>query len=253
MKTVRIRNMVLGEGTPKICVPIVGRSPEEIAVSAREATLYQPDIVEWRADFYKNLQNEKQVLAVLKNLRAILSDTPLLFTIRTKAEGGEQALEKEQYCESNRIAITSGCVDAIDVELFQGEDTVKLLVEKAHAANVRVIGSNHDFTATPPADEIVKRLCRMQELGVDAAKMAVMPNSAKDVLKLLAATEEMKEQHTESPVITMAMGAKGMISRLAGEVFGSALTFGMVGEASAPGQIPARELRGVLETVHRYS
>lgn len=253
MKTVQIRNLILGEGTPKICVPIVGRTAEEIIASAAGAVAQQPDMVEWRVDFYGNLRNKKQVLGILQKLRGILLDMPLLFTIRTKAEGGEQELEKESYCGCNQTAITSGFVDVIDVELFQGDDIVGFLVEEAHRAGVKVIGSNHDFAATPPADEIVRRLCRMQALGMDVAKMAVMPKSAKDVLKLLAATEEMKEQHAESPVITMAMGGQGVISRLAGEVFGSALTFGMVGEASAPGQIPVQELRRVLETIHRYS
>ena len=40
----------------------------------------------------------------------------------------------------------------------------------------------------------------------------------------------------------MSMGKLGVISRICGEVFGSAVTFGTAGKASAPGQLPANQL-----------
>ncbi|MNI90534.1 3-dehydroquinate dehydratase [compost metagenome] len=61
----------------------------------------------------------------------------------------------------------------------------------------------------------------------------------------------MNEQFADRPIITMSMAGKGMISRLAGELFGSALTFGSAKKASAPGQLPVAELRGLLELMHR--
>ena len=41
-----------------------------------------------------------------------------------------------------------------------------------------------------------------------------------------------------------------MISRLSGEAFGSAMTFGAVGQVSAPGQIPVERLRNALQILH---
>ena len=76
-----------------------------------------------------------------------------------------------------------------------------------------------------------------------------MPHSRKDVLTLLSATEEM-DRRTTHPLITMSMGPVGMISRLCGEVFGSAMTFGAVGKVSAPGQVNANDLAGVLKLIH---
>ena len=51
-------------------------------------------------------------------------------------------------------------------------------------------------------------------------------------------------------LFTMSMSATGVISRVCGEVFGSALTFGAVGKASAPGQMGAGELKEMLTTLH---
>ena len=77
-----------------------------------------------------------------------------------------------------------------------------------------------------------------------------MPQSEKDVLTLLAATEEMVSNYARQPVVTMAMSGLGVVSRLAGEVFGSTITFGSAKKVSAPGQIPAKELKKVLELLH---
>jgi len=76
--------------------------------------------------------------------------------------------------------------------------------------------------------------------------MAVMPQSADDVLTLLTATNEARKTLSQ-PVITMSMGDLGKVSRLAGEVFGSCLSFATVGAASAPGQIALDHLRPELE------
>lgn len=252
MNTVRIRNMTLGEGIPKICVPVMGKDKEELEKAVRAVTAHEPDMVEWRADFLTCLQEVEKVGEILVMLRKILKETPLLFTIRTRREGGEADLSAGEYRRINEFVISGQMADAVDVEAFLEEETVGFLIEKAHEFQVKVIGSNHDFEKTPSKEEIVRRLCRMQDLGADVAKIAVMPKSKQDVLTLLSATEEMQEKYTKTPVITMSMGGRGTISRLAGEIFGSVLTFGMVGRASAPGQIPVGELREILEKIHQY-
>jgi 3-dehydroquinate dehydratase-1 len=78
-----------------------------------------------------------------------------------------------------------------------------------------------------------------------------MPQTAEDVLTLLAATNEMHNKYADRPIITMSMGPLGVISRLSGEVFGSSMTFGAVGTSSAPGQIPVDGLAATLEILHK--
>ena len=90
----------------------------------------------------------------------------------------------------------------------------------------------------------------MQECGADLLKLAAMPKNPGDVLTLLSATWEMKEKYAGQPLITMSMGGTGLVSRLAGEVFGSALTFGSAKKASAPGQLEVIALRQILQALH---
>jgi 3-dehydroquinate dehydratase-1 len=144
----------------------------------------------------------------------------------------------------------TGEVDIIDVELFKDGVEIGKLVEEIHAFDVLVIMSNHNFTETLEKDEIINRLRKMQELGADLPKIALMPNSPADVLCLLTATEEMASKYATKPLVTMSMGGLGSISRLSGEVFGSSMTFGTAGKSSAPGQISVNELKQCLQTIH---
>lgn len=251
MKTVTVKNLVIGEGAPKIIVSLMGK---DIASVRSEAQAYRDadfDILEWRVDHFASVASAEAVQEAIDAIRAVMPTTPLLFTFRSASEGGEQAISTDAYIALNRLAVDSGQVDMIDLELFTGDEIVRATVDYAHSNNVKVIMSNHDFHKTPAEDEIVQRLRKMQELGADIPKIALMPQSRSDVLTLLSATLKMQEQHADRPVITMSMSKTGVISRLAGEVFGSAATFGAVKKASAPGQISVNDLRAVLTILHQ--
>lgn len=247
---VSVRGISIGSGRPKICVPVLGSCEAEVLASAQAAMACRPDVVEWRLDWLQAPENWAEVGQILYQLRALLGNTPLLCTFRSAREGGERALAPDHYVDLLCRIMGTRDADLVDVELFSGDDVVKEIVTCARENGVATVGSSHDFQQTPPAEEIVSRLERMAELGCDIAKIAVMPQTTRDVLTLLSATEQMHSEHPEIPIITMSMGQLGLVSRLCGEVFGSALTFGAAGQASAPGQAPVRELRQVLNLLH---
>ncbi|MCL1993572.1 MAG: type I 3-dehydroquinate dehydratase [Spirochaetes bacterium] len=248
--TLKVRGLTIGGGIPGIIVPIVDKTRKEIIDKAETLRPMQIDMVEWRADFFDDIFDTQKVLHAAQDLRHTLGELPLLFTIRTKKEGGNKEIDTDTYTKLNTALAQSGNIDLIDVECFLGNEIVKKNIEAIHKAGVFVVGSNHDFHATPPKDEIVSRLRKMQEMGADIPKIAVMPGDMNDVLNLLAATYEMSQKYADRPIITMSMSGKGTISRLSGEHFGSSMTFGSIGQGSAPGQIPARQLAEVLGILH---
>lgn len=250
-KVVKIRNVIIGEGMPKICVPIVGRKVSDIIEEASYLKDLDFDVVEWRVDFYEEVTNILKVKEALKLIRDIVQDKPVIFTFRSKKEGGETEISIQYYFELNKTIAETRLADIIDVELFNEENDIKELVEVAHINDIKVIMSNHDFYKTPEKDEIISRLRKMEGLGADIPKIAVMPTATKDVITLLEATRIMKEQYAKGPIITMSMAGKGVISRLSGELFGSALTFGAAKKVSAPGQISIEDLRKTLEILHK--
>lgn len=252
-EAVIVRGVSIGIGRPKICVPITSVSREEICQKARELSGLPFDLVEWRADWYEGVEEQGQATEVLKDLRNILGDVPILFTFRSKTEGGERELDIADYLDLNRQAAASGCADLVDLELMTGleagEDCLRETISFMKAQGAKVLMSSHDFDKTPSNEELIRRLLEMDRLGADILKEAVMPQSRADVLRLLTVTEQVSRQ-VSRPLVTMAMGGLGVVSRLTGEAFGSAITFGSAGVSSAPGQIDVQALNEVLHAVH---
>lgn len=249
-KNVEVRNIKFGEGMPKICVPLIGRNDVALIEEVNFLKTLKLDVVEWRIDYHENVEDIEKMKETLKVLREALGELPLLVTFRSKKEGGEREVSVKYYVELNKAMVATGDADMIDIELFTGDEIVKEIVEFAHAHNVKVVISNHDFDKTPIKEEIISRLCKMQEMDADLPKIAVMPQTTDDVLTLLSATNEMVTKYADRPIITMSMAGLGVVSRLAGEVFGSALTFGAAKAVSAPGQVSVAKLAQVLGIIH---
>lgn len=251
INTVKVRDVEIGAGIPKVCTSVIEKKTKYIVRSAENIKSLGADIIEWRADWYQDVFDKNEMLYTLERLRGTLGNVPLLFTFRTGKEGGAQKIASDMYVKLNKRAIKSGYIDLVDIELFTGEDEVKELVQLAKEYNVKIVMSNHDFQSTPEKEEIIKRLRMMQEAGADVSKIAVMPQSKADVLTLLSATEEMNRRYANRPIVTMSMGGTGVLSRLCGEVFGSAMTFGAAGKVSAPGQMEVEDLKTVLKLIHK--
>ena len=250
MNTIKVKNVILGDGIPKICVPIAARTKKEIIKEALNFKNINADVAEWRVDWFDDAFDIEKVKDVLKDLTVALNNIPLLFTFRTLKEGGEKPIDIETYAVINKAAAATGLIDLLDVEAFIGDKVVKDIIKTAHIAGVKVVASNHDFEKTPPKKDIIYRLRKMQDLGADIPKIAVMPKCKLDVLELLEATVIMSEKYADRPIITISMSKIGTISRLLGEEFGSALTFGAVNKASAPGQIDVEDLHSILHLLH---
>ena len=252
MKSVRIRNILIGEGLPKICVPITGPRKEDVLSEARHMPELHPDVVELRADCFDDVCDFETLENTLSEVREILGDTPILFTIRSFNEGGAKEINDEAYIDINISAVQSGLIDMVDVELFKGKDIVEKIVEAAHDDGVSVIISNHDFKSTPNKEIIAKRLCAMQDMGADIVKIALMPNNEDDVNTLIDAATEVCRDAT-CPVIAISMGDMGRVSRTDCERIGTSVTFASATNSSAPGQINIKELREELMNKHGLS
>lgn len=248
----KIKDIEIGEGIPKVIIPLMGTTDQELLEELEEIKDLKPDIIEWRADAYSKVEDLAAIQNLLEKMSTQLFNIPLIFTFRTHKEGGMKEIAGDYYLKLLKTVIQIKKADLVDIELSTGETIVKEVVALAKDNGVYIIISNHDFQQTPTKDEIIRRLETMQLLGGHISKIAVMPKNVQDILTLLDATITMKNKDRDYPLITMAMGPLGLISRLSGELFGSACTFGAGRTASAPGQIPANDLRNVLNIFHKY-
>lgn len=254
MKELKVGNIVIGKGIPKICVPMVGRTREALLEEAKAIREEKPDLAEWRCDFFEEAQAEQVVLYQMKEMKNILQEIPLLFTFRTRKEGGNKEISFQDYARLNELAAKSQIPELVDIEIIwkEKDNPVMQLIERIRNMGACVVASNHDFDKTPSFSHMLSVLIKMDDMGADILKLAVMPHESEDVLRLLTVTDEMKRL-TDKPVITMSMGGLGVLSRLSGGLFGSAVTFASLNQASAPGQIPIAELKALLSQIEKFS
>ncbi len=116
--------------------------------------------------------------------------------------------------------------------------------------NLNLILSYHNFKATPKPDYIIDKLHLACDLGADIAKVAVMPQEFEDVLTLMSAALKARRDGLKIPMIAISMGTLGNLTRFAGKLFGSDVTFASSETPSAPGQIPIHALRRALTALY---
>lgn len=250
MKTLVVRNTEFKEGIVRICVPVTGITEKEIYSQTEEALESGADAIEWRADWYEDIGDHQCVLHILRQMRSQLDEIPLLFTFRTLKEGGKKDISLSDYESLLTRVIGSGSADLVDIEMFLSDEMTGRLVSSAREHNVRTVISSHDFEKTPDTEEMVQRLEKMKELGADLPKLAVMPQNQTDVFRLMEAASRFTSA-SDWPCIAISMAKEGALTRITGGLFGSVMTFASAGRGSAPGQIPADELRKLLIHLHR--
>ena len=257
-RTATVRGIELGRARPEIIVPLVGAYEDELLAQAEAAVGTRARIMEWRLDRFRpdledTGEHREAVLAALPALRAQLGpDRALLVTFRTETEGGGRPIADRDLgilldaLISGRRAGTQSVVDLVDIETARDPRTVERVISAAHRHGTVVVGSHHDVEGTPPEAELVEILRAQRRLGADVPKIAVTPRSARDVLTLLSASLTVAED-LSGPHIAISMGTLGASTRVAAETFGSAATFATAGEGSAPGQLRAEDVAGMLE------
>ncbi len=243
-----IKGKNFGGGRPLICLPVTKKVKSEIINEVSRLVELKADVIEWRVDAYEDATNLNAVRQLLLELEPIVRDTPFLYTFRSKEQGGLLDLSEEEAYDVRLVGAESKVPDLVDLEFFAVKNPAKE-IKQIQALGKKVISSHHDFFETPDSNIMEMILSQMRENGADVVKLAVMPQSAADVIRLLTVTEAFHNRFPEWPLITMSMGALGKISRISGMVFGSCMTFGSAGEVSAPGQIEVTELSKILDVL----
>jgi len=247
---VAVRDTAIGGPNPLICIPMVAAGKQELLDQAALLLPLSPDIIEWRADGYQGIEDAERCLAALDALRSVIGEVPLIFTCRIQAEGGLRPMASKTRLALIEAAIRSGGIDIVDVELINDDAFIDAVRRAAGENGVKLILSYHDFKKTPDEDGIVDKLVQAQTSGADIAKVAVMPTGYADVLVLLQATLKARTEAVTIPLITISMAQEGVISRIAGGLFGSDITFANGPAASAPGQIPIGDLRQAMSPLY---
>ena len=256
-KKITVRGFTFGDGTPRIAVPLYGSSGEEIFAASqvirkeldrldekyKDYPEYKVAVIEWRADYYRNVEVPENVFNILRHLRQLFIDRAILFTFRSEEQGGELRNDRAHMNMENimRNVMSSGLVDMVDVEFTAGNYNIARATMGAHQAGLAVVMSYHDFYNTPHDMDIEEDLRQMEILGGDILKIAAMPKNEFDVRRIMELNQRAVIER-KKPVALISMGELGRVSRINCKESGSCLTFAAIGKGSAPGQVSVDEL-----------
>lgn len=164
------------------------------------------------------------------------SPVPLVLTCRPTREGGNFSGSEDERLDVLRLAYESG-VSYIDIEA----DSVGH-VRSWGASPTQVVVSRHWYDTMPT--DLLPQYRRLRDTA-DVVKLVGRADSLSDTMPIL---ELLRDATT--PVIALAMGDAGGLTRLIGPCFGSCLlTYGAPdqGKATADGQFTLSEM---IETYH---
>lgn len=247
MKEKNFGKITFSNNQAKVCVPVMGKTTEEVLQQLKSVVEMEPDIIEWRGDFFETDNNE-EYLNVLKQMKNVNENIPIIFTIRTDSEGGNKKIGWNEYCDLCLFIAEKGKefnVEFVDVEVFK-DDKANELINSLHEKGMDVIGSNHHFDKTPDKEQMVEILSTIEKSGADVCKLAVMPRDKKDVEVLIEASKEADEK-IKTPIITMSMGELGAVTRVIPKITKTSVTFAAGVSASAPGQPGIKVVRKLLQ------
>ncbi|WP_049495152.1 type I 3-dehydroquinate dehydratase [Streptococcus pseudopneumoniae] len=219
----------------KLIVSVMPRSLEE--AQALDTTRYlDADIIEWRADYLP----KEAILQVAPAIFEKFAGCELVFTLRTRSEGGKIDLSPEEYIHLIKEVAQLYQPDYIDFEYYSYKDVFEEMLDFPN-----LILSYHNFQETP--ENMMEILSELTSLNPKLVKVAVMAHTEQDVLDLMNYTRGFKTLNPEQEYVTISMGKVGKVSRITADVTGSSWSFASLDEASAPGQISLANMKKIRE------
>ena len=222
----------------KLVVSVMPKSLEE--AQGIDAMRYvDADIIEWRADFLP----KEAILQVAPAIFEKFAGRELLFTLRTRAEGGEIDLDSAEYVQIIKDVAQLYQPEYIDFEYFAHKDVFEQMLDFPN-----LVLSYHNFQETP--DNMMEILSELTSLTPKVVKVSVMAHTAQDVLDLMNFTRGFKTLNPEQEYVTISMGKVGKVSRITSDVTGSSWSFASLDAASAPGQISLSNMVKIREILN---
>ena len=222
----------------KLVVSVMPKSLEE--AQAIDANRYEDaDIIEWRADFLP----KDEILQVAPAIFEKFAGRELLFTLRTRAEGGEIELSAQEYVQVIKDVTQLYQPEYVDFEYFGNKDVFDQMLDFPN-----LVLSYHNFQETP--ENMMEILSELTSLNPKVVKVSVMAHTEQDVLDLMNFTRGFKTLNPEQEYVTISMGKVGKVSRITSDVTGSSWSFASLDVASAPGQISLSNMKKIREILN---
>ena len=247
-KIINVRDRKLGGGTRNICIPIHGKTFEDLKLQVERTVDVKPDFIEWRADLFEsNIIEEK--LEVIKYFQEHIPDIPIIYTPYYDDIVLNVA---QQKIEEILWLISRVNIDIVNINISNIEEMSKYIVEKVNEQGSYCMLTTRFLQSTPSSEEMMATLLKMDYLNADIVQIVVKPESYSDSLRMLEVADRYFKLHNSVPIAAIAVTQLGLISRVLGDVFGSTLTYGYTILPTISGQMTVGELRSIHDILDKY-
>ncbi len=196
------------------------------------------DALELRVDMLRNYSEE--FVADQVSILRRHSHLPIIFTVRSKGQGGKFPDDPDALFALNHLAVKLS-VPFVDMETHWPQKYLDGLLNNRFGS--KIIASHHEFNSNGGSEDNLRRIYTQcsQNGRADVVKVVVMATCEQDAIRLMRVAQDTKLPNSP-PLISLAMGAAGQISRVLNKVF-TPVTHPMLPVKAAPGQMSMLEIQ----------
>ena len=228
---------------PKICLSLSCKDLLEVKHEIAEFGQYA-QIIEWCADKMEGAANytKEGFIADAKEVKKLCGRKTL--SIDYKAADGETTQEAQKKASQVMMWALEAC-DMIDIDAYNPD--LKSLVKAAKRKRVKTEVSYHEFERMTDRNQIAEMFLKLEKTGADILKVACFASEEMDTYSILEGAAAYSQLKGAKPIVAIAMGQEGQVSRICAGDFGSVISYACGSVPTAPGQFNARQLSKYMD------
>lgn len=241
-----LNGAVMGGEKYLLCIPINGKTDEDVIKEVKTAAEVKADMIEWRIDSWDKYPNVEAAIELMKAVHEAADGMGILVTPRSRREmdkNAEDITDEEKFALIYALADT-GLADAFDVEYFYGEEVIGKVSEELHKRGCKLLVARHEQGGVLDDAGIHEVLRNMQEWGGDIAKLCVFNQTFGEFFHFACLVKQAREEFMEIPMVTAA--ERSGLSRALGDVWGTDMIFVTADGSRQPGINDLRAFREMI-------
>lgn len=222
----------------KKIVALFGKNKEEILSELKKIEGYEIELVEIRADYVDDLsiENLSEIISAISEVNS----SEIILTLRTKREGGYYSgLDYSTRVQS----FLDLKVDYIDLQINELTDqNMEEMVKYAKGHGIKTVLSVHHMERGVSKGIFTHYLNKAKKFDADYVKIVDFPETKAEVIYKLILSGRYASENVRPKLISISMGANGVISRYETNIYKPEYTFINISDNVNVGQITLEDM-----------
>lgn len=248
-----VKSMTIGEGKPKVCVPLIAENWQELEEKLSALKRDAPDMIEWRVDALMNAEDfsaMRDLDRAYRMIRGAFPDAVLLTTVRSKSQGGLHKVPGGEYINLVSLVMDARFADILDIEYGHEVLDTRVLIGRAHGKHIPVLMSYTKPRLRMTAESVIETLENMKYMKPDMLRLSIAVETAGDRAALIAGAAHMDTLSPDLPVCVSGIGKEAEPLSLLGNHLGAPIIFAAPPDEKKEGSLTAGEAKTMLDILY---